>query len=209
MSKKIIGVTLAGLGLAGSFAGGMVLSNNIKDDNYTIVLAEKEEDIASISGTLDNLDKQIAEKDAQISLLKTAQAELQTKYDNLVATNSATEEELANMNVVVSFTHHTGKVHEVVYNVNDADHPISVDHNGYVKVVVDDLAPADAEIEVFCKVYNGEVSEENLALTVVDSIESYCGYYATDSSASANLRDVCEKIVKYSKSAYAYFHEND
>lgn len=97
MSKKIIGVTLAGLGIAGSFAGGMVLSNHIKDDNYTIVLAEKEEDIASISATLDNLDKQIAEKDAQISLLKTAQAELQTKYDNLVATNSATEEELANL----------------------------------------------------------------------------------------------------------------
>ncbi|MBR2025200.1 MAG: hypothetical protein IKA02_05280 [Clostridia bacterium] len=109
--------------------------------------------------------------------------------------------------VVISFTHHTGTVHTVVYTVGDEEHPIVVDANGFAKIVVDDLAPADAEIIVSCKVYDGEVSEDNLLVTVEDSIESYCGWQAENAS-SANLRDVCEKVVKYSKSAYAYFHQD-
>lgn len=97
MSKKILGITLAGLGIAGSFAGGMVLSNNLKDDNYSIVVAEKESEITSISETLDNLDKQISEKDAEIALLKSTKEDLQTKYNSLVEKNSATETELASL----------------------------------------------------------------------------------------------------------------
>ena len=101
MSKKIIGIALAGLGIAGSFAGGMLVSNNLKDENYSLIVTEKESEITSISETLNDLNREIAEKDTEISLLKATKDDLQAKYNELQKTNNSDKEELVRLNTKV------------------------------------------------------------------------------------------------------------
>lgn len=98
MIKEIVGVTLAaGLGLGG-FAGGMVLSNNLKDDNYAIVLAEKEEDMNSLASSLSSLNDDISNKDKVIAGLQNSKDLLQSQYDALVKENFGNKEELNRLN---------------------------------------------------------------------------------------------------------------
>ena len=102
MVKEIIGVTL-GCALAGSaFAGGMVLSNNLKDDNYAIVLAEKEDDMNSLASSLSSLNEEISNRDSQIESLTASKDALQKQYDELLSSNSEDKQTIERLNGEIS-----------------------------------------------------------------------------------------------------------
>ncbi len=93
MGKKIIGATLASvLGLGTAFTGGMVLSNTFKDENYSIVLAEKQEDMDSLASSLADLNKGIKSRDEQIKLLQSEKETLRKQYEELLAQGGHEEE---------------------------------------------------------------------------------------------------------------------
>ncbi|MBO5440855.1 MAG: hypothetical protein J6A53_09400, partial [Clostridia bacterium] len=116
-------------------------------------------------------------------------------------------DKLVDPTVVVEFTHNgeSAKQHHVVYRIDDEEHPLIIDANGVARIVVDDLAAVDAQVTVHCSVYDGEATAENLLYTVDDSVESYCGWGV--STSDAELAAVCERIIKYSQSAKAYFNK--
>lgn len=99
MSKKIIGITLASaIGLSGAFAGGMVLSNHLKDKDYDLVIAEKQEDIDSIATSLGKLNDDLEEKEDLIFTLQEQNRSLNNVKEGLESTLDAKLAEITTLN---------------------------------------------------------------------------------------------------------------
>ena len=99
MSKKIVGITLASaIGLSGAFAGGMLLSNHLKDKDYDLVIAEKQEDIDSIATSLSALNDDLEEKEDLIFTLQEQNASLNNIKVGLEQTLDAKVAEITSLN---------------------------------------------------------------------------------------------------------------
>lgn len=102
LKTTILGITLAtALGLGG-FAGGMVLSNDLKDDHYSIVLAEKENDMNSLASSLSSLNDDIVNKDKIIASLQNDKNLLQSKYNELITQDSKNKDELEKLHTQIT-----------------------------------------------------------------------------------------------------------
>ena len=111
--------------------------------------------------------------------------------------NLATDYDKSKITAVVSYTDHYDN--DVVKTFTAADLVFSED-GGQVKVSVQTLAPADASLPVMCVLYYDQA-----AITAVSSsISAYCEWGMSEEDVLLNA--LCEKIMKYSQSAYNYFH---
>ena len=95
---------------------------------------------------------------------------------------------------IASYTNHYGE--EVKTRIEKADFLVS---GGYWLINASGLAVADGNTKVTLTLYD---SSDKALSTNVDSLESYCGR-ARDTS---NQLDLYECLLKFSRSAYAYFH---
>ena len=103
MKKKIIGITLASaIGLSGAFAGGMVLSDHLKDKDYSLVIAEKQDDIDSIATSLSALNDDLEEKEDLIFSLQEQNRGLNNIKEGLEATLDAKLAEITNLNTQIA-----------------------------------------------------------------------------------------------------------
>ena len=111
--------------------------------------------------------------------------------------NLATDYDKSKITAVVSYTDHYDN--DVVTTFT-ADDLVFSEDGGQVKVSVQTLAPADASLPVMCVLYYDQA-----AITAVSSsISAYCEWGMSEEDVLLNA--LCEKIMKYSQSAYNYFH---
>ena len=116
-------------------------------------------------------------------------------FNNL--NNLATDYDKSKITAVVSYTDHYDN--DVVTTFT-ADDLVFSEDGGQVKVSVQTLAPADASLPVMCVLYYDQA-----AITAVSSsISAYCEWGMSEEDVLLNA--LCEKIMKYSQSAYNYFH---
>lgn len=218
MSKKSIAALLIGLGFIGVFAGGMVLSNNLKDTNYSNIITEKDNEIVSISSTMKNLYKDIIEKDEQISLLKIAKNDLQTKYDELLIISNSDMEELERLklniqtlqteidnaqNELNSMQEKYSEL-ELKYNKLMSLHNSQIEYNGcYTYVYLPLYEATETGDLAFKKVVDFQVNDPlGFALKgsdIVNSIENYYKNIEVYYNQALNIRDSRLKYVTCDK----------
>ena len=144
MLKKIIAVTVGlGLGLA-YFGGGMVLSNNLKDDNYAIVLAEKKEDINSLSSQLADLKDQISSKDEenitlqnQYEELEESNSQLNLQYQDLLNQSKVDKQQIQSLNEnIANLNSRISELEAEIEKLNNSQKEISDEIYKLVDVVL-------------------------------------------------------------------------
>ena len=119
----------------------------------------------------------------------------------------------ADIKVEYSFVHHNGTEHFYTTDRNDVSEKVTgyfdVKFKGSnLTISIDDLAPADLRLDVTAKVYlDGE-----LVSTIKSSVEDHCAYaiwlneeYGEEYISNVE-RALCESIMKYADSAYAFKH---
>ena len=92
------------------------------------------------------------------------------------------------MKAVVTFTNHRGVAKNITIEGTEFT------KNGSLFVVtVEDMVVADSRQPITCTIYDGET----VVATITDSVESY---------AARKSNNLFEMLMRFSASAYAYFH---
>ena len=95
------------------------------------------------------------------------------------------------MKAVITFTNHYGKEKELVVNGSEFQK-----NGSFYVVTVQELVVSDCRQDVTCRIYDGD----EVVAEVTDSVASYAARKGMDSV-------LFEMLMKFSDSAYAYFHQ--
>lgn len=205
MSKKIIGITLASaIGLSGAFAGGMVLSNHLKDKDYDLVIAEKQEDIDSIATSLGKLNHDLEEKEDLIFTLQEQNRSLNNVKEGLESTLDAKLAEITTLNEKITTLEnektelqvaHSGMID--LYNelvaTNNANEQEIEDLNQHILTLKDTIDSTREEIEaVQAEKEELEAQKQTLETLVAQKqseIERLSGVISTLQTEKASLQE--------------------
>ena len=148
--------------------------------------------------TADLANAQLSEEQKALATQSTTYSDTHTGDENYFASNLMLKSNIQlmfafrnvtpDMKAVITFTNHYGEAKE-----------ITVEGSGFTKsgsfyvVAVEDMVVADSRQDITCTVYDGEEA----VATATDSVASY---------AARKSDTLFEMLMRFSDSAYAYFH---